>query len=238
MPRKNSLKPYVAGGYYHIYNRGADKNVIYREEVDYGYFFHLIKMGLINLEEVKRIYKLKKKTIKDLPKNFNQQIKVICFCLMPNHFHIVIKQVESRLIEFFMRSIMTRYSKYFNQKYERIGPLFEGRYKAVLVNSNEYLLYLSRYIHLNPSTLDLEAFNLNHLCKDYRDYSFSSYQWYLNNFENEWFSPRIVLDFFVNKSIFISKKVLSYQRFVETYQMNYSDMLKSVFLDYSEDSLQ
>jgi len=69
---------------------------------------------------------------------------------MENHFHLILKQISRDAITTFMRCIMNSYTKYFNKKYERVGPLFQGKFKALLVDKDEYLLHLTRYIHLNP----------------------------------------------------------------------------------------
>ncbi|MEM2145687.1 MAG: transposase [Candidatus Jordarchaeaceae archaeon] len=83
--------------------------------------------------------------------NFYGEINLLCYCLMPNHFHLLIKQKSSNAIDRFMNSLNTKYVMYFNKKYSRVGPLFEGVYKAVLVKTTEQLMYLSAYIHGNPS---------------------------------------------------------------------------------------
>src|SRR3989344_8907196 len=155
MPKKNSIKTYVKNGYYHIYNRGVEKRTIFEEDFDYKVFLNYLKEYLEPVNETKKrktIFTLKGGSFQGVPhqpKNYFQRIELIAFCLMPNHFHLLIKQNDQKVIEHFMRSLATRYSMYFNKKYKRVGKLFQGHYKAVLVSDDRQLLHLSRYIHLN-----------------------------------------------------------------------------------------
>jgi putative transposase len=79
-------------------------------------------------------------------------VEIIAYCIMPTHLHLVLKQLEDNGISIFMNRILNSYSHYFNIKHERKGPLWEGRFKHILVEKDEYLLHLTRYIHLNPVT--------------------------------------------------------------------------------------
>ena len=162
MPSKNIIKTYLENGYYHIYNRGVEKRKIFLDEQDYRVFLSYLKLYLSSKEESVNEIKNndlkienKEKTISEIYtlNNFFGKIELISFVLMPNHFHFELKQKSKKEIESFMRSLITKYSKYFNRKYDRVGPLFQGRYKAILIKSTEYLLHLSRYIHCNPIEL-------------------------------------------------------------------------------------
>ncbi|OGM26095.1 hypothetical protein A3D01_05020 [Candidatus Woesebacteria bacterium RIFCSPHIGHO2_02_FULL_39_13] len=226
MPRKNSLKTYIKGGYYHIYNRGVEKRIIYQDEQDYKVFLSYLKYSLLPLpkpEEIKTIFILKGlpfKGIPRMPKNFNGKIELITYCLMPNHFHLLLKQIENRTLESFMTSIITRYSMYFNKKYDRVGSLFQGPYKAVLITEDNYLLHLSRYIHLNPSEY-----------KDRLASEYSSYADYLGLRKTRWIKPDVVLNFF-NKPVaqeFI--KINNYKDFVEKYKKDPAEILGNLTLE-------
>lgn len=142
MPSKNVIKQYLEGGFYHIYNRGVDKRTIFEDPLDYKMFLSYLKNYLLprRPEQVRPVR----------ASNIFEEIKLICYCLMPNHFHLLIKQVTKSAIISFMRRITNAYTKYFNERYKRVGPLFQGRYKAILVTEEPYLLHLTRYIHLNP----------------------------------------------------------------------------------------
>ena len=149
MPAKNVVKFYIPNSIYHIYNRGVEKRRIFLDEQDYKILLSYLKLYLSPKEEsaneiINHDLKIdnKEKIISELYKlnNFYNKIELISYVLMPNHFHLELKQKNKKEIESFMRSLITKYSKYFNKKYERVGPLFQGRYKAVLINNTEYLL--------------------------------------------------------------------------------------------------
>lgn len=147
----------MENGYYHIYNRGVEKRIIFQDEQDYNVFLSYLKEYLSpkNEEELYKRraapgtgFKEKTKLLKLLRlNNFNQDIVLIAYCLMPNHFHFFIKQQSLNAIDKFMQSLCTRYSMYFNRKYKRVGHLYQGVYKAVLIKDDGQFVYLSKYIH-------------------------------------------------------------------------------------------
>lgn len=157
MPAKNSVKTYVENSYYHIYNRGVEKRIIFQNPQDYGVFLNYLKEYLLpkdeqnlrnRLTDPNVSYKEKDKILKLLRlNNFSNEIILIAYCLMPNHFHFLVKQKSNYGIDMFMQSLCTRYTMYFNRKYKRVGSLFQSVYKAVLVNTDEQFLHLTRYIH-------------------------------------------------------------------------------------------
>jgi len=102
----------------------------------------------------------------------NRIVEIICYCLMPNHFHLLLKQVREKGISEFMSKISNSYTKYFNTKGKRTGPLLQGDFKSVHIGSTEQLIHTHRYIHINPK----EGF----LVKNLQDYKWSSYLEYLN----------------------------------------------------------
>lgn len=102
-------------------------------------------------------------------------VEIICFCLMPNHFHLLIKQLEENGISTFISKITNSYTKYFNTRYKRLGPLFQGIFKAVRVEDDQQLLHVSRYIHLNPIA--------GYVVKDLKKFPFSSYLQYIDEKE-------------------------------------------------------
>lgn len=99
-------------------------------------------------------------------------VKIIAYCLMPTHIHLILQQLESNSISKYMNLVLKSYSKYFNIKHNRKGPLWEGRFKNVLVNTDEQLLHLTRYIHLNPVSISL--------VNKPQDWTFSSYREYID----------------------------------------------------------
>jgi|SRR3990172_3182659 len=226
MPSKNSRKIYVKDGHYHVYNRGVEKRNIFQDIQDYKIFMRYLKDSLSTLDKSKiesKEFILKGQAFKGvprLPKNFHGKIEIIAYCLMPNHFHLLLKQVENDSLQKFMQALLTRYSIYFNKKYDRVGSLFQGRYKAVLVLENNYLLHLSRYIHLNPSEYSSNLIG-----------AYSSYANYLGSRKTRWVKPDFVLNFF-NKEISPEfKKVISYKDFVENYKNGSTEILGKLTLE-------
>ncbi|TSC66076.1 MAG: hypothetical protein CEO21_266 [Microgenomates group bacterium Gr01-1014_80] len=217
MPAKNSIKTYVPKSYYHIYNRGVEKRSIFQDEQDYGVFLSYLKSYLlpkdegalrqtlsnpaISAKERDRILKLLRLN------NFANEITLLAYCLMPNHFHLLVKQNSEDGIDRFMNSLSTRYTMFFNRKYKRIGPLYQDVYKAVLVESNEQLLYLTHYIHRNPAPYQPRKDRSIHKALFRQP---SSYSEYLGKRQTFWVRPEEILKFFSKTSI-----KLSYQAFVE-----------------------
>lgn len=212
MASKNSVKQYVENGYYHLYNRGVEKRKIFQDKQDYFVFLDYLKTYLIpkNIEELnKRLMdenispKEKDRILKMLKmNNFADEINLISYCLMPNHFHFLVKQKSLNTIDGFINSLFTRYVMYFNKKYKRVGPLFQDVYKAVLVISEPQLLYLTGYIHRNPMKLASQGDPLKTQPSSYNDY--------LGLRKTDWINSKEVLSFFSK-----TNPVLSYQSFVE-----------------------
>lgn len=213
MPAKNSQKLYVKKGYYHLYNRGVEKRNIFENAQDYGVFLSYLKEYLLPKDEVKLREQLtnpattayeKGTVLKALRlNNFSEEITLLSYCLMPNHFHLLIHQRSAEAIDGFMNSLATRYTMFFNKKYKRVGPLYQGVYKAVLVQTDEQFLHLSRYIHRNP--LPLQGVALQTLSQQS-----SSYAEYLKTRTSPWVHPETVLSYFS-----ATNPTLSYQNFVE-----------------------
>lgn len=216
MPAKNSIKQYVENGYYHIYNRGVEKRKIFLSQQDYSVFLSYIKTYLTpkgNNELQKKLvdknisYKERDEILKLLRmNNFYNEISLLSFCLMPNHFHFFIKQNSALTIDVFMNSLLTRYVMYFNRKYNRVGPLFQGVYKAVMVESEPQFVYLSAYIHKNPIVLASKGLALQEQLLSQP----SSYAHYLGLSKIEWVNKDEVLSYFSK----IDPRS-SYQSFVE-----------------------
>jgi len=233
MPGKNCLKTYQENGYYHIYSRGVNKNPIFVDEVDYRFFLYLLKLYLMNPQNTTKLIKQESKKFMRIPKNYYQKLIIICYCLMPNHIHLLVKQTEKMIMAEFMKAMMTKYVMYFNRKYKRTGHLFESRYKAAIIDSDPYLLHLTRYIHLNPQDLNSEEVKFSKTWSSFKDYPYSSYQWYLKKVKTEWFDSSCILIFFKNKSkiLFLPKSIFSYQSFVENYNQAPPRDLKYLLID-------
>jgi putative transposase len=144
-------KAFVPGEYYHVYNRGNSKQKILHDQEDYFRFISLLYA--CNSINNFRIYALNKE---ESPYDFERGVLLVdigAYCLMPNHFHILITQTGKGDISKFMQKVTTAYVMYYNKKYKRTGSLFEGRFKAAHLNSDSYLKYIFSYIHLNPIKL-------------------------------------------------------------------------------------
>lgn len=212
MPSTNSIKLYVENGYYHIYNRGVEKRLIFLDRQDYSVFLNYLKEYLLPKDEesLQTILsspitssKEKAQALKLLRlNNFANEITLLCYCLMPNHFHLLIKQKSSGSIDKFMNSLATRYTMYFNRKYKRVGPLYQDVYKAVLVKTDEQLLQLTRYIHKQALASKGDAF---------RSWEAQpcSYPEYLKERKTQWVQPEEILGCFSK-----ANPALSYKSFV------------------------
>jgi len=142
-----------SGYFYHVYNRGVDGRKIFQEPKDYLRFIH--DLYEFNDENPALPYKWVKKKREEfgLQPERRPIVNILCFCLMPNHYHLLIQPCQEDGVTKFMRKLGTGYTMYFNTKYQRSGALFQGKFKHILIKSERYFLHLTRYIHLNP--LDL-----------------------------------------------------------------------------------
>ena len=228
MPARNIVKIYIENGFYHIYNRGVEKRDIFIDDQDYKVFLHFLKRYLtVPPESPDRIQPGWKLDLFD-------KLILIAYCLMPNHFHLLIKQITKRVIADFMKALLNSYVRYFNEKYERVGPLFQGSYKGVLVDNEIYLLHLTRYIHLNPLELNskevppVDRWNLKEILEKY---PYSSYGDYLGKRHTSWVHPEEILAFFKTAQRTSLKDFLSYQSFVEDYKEDSREILGTLAID-------
>lgn len=177
-------KPKFANGeIYHIYNRGVNKNNVFFDNNDYlRFIYSMFEMN--DTKPVERFYtpisEVKPPKIKE-----NPFVDILVFVLMPNHYHFILRQKIDNGISLFMQKIGTGYTMYINQKYERVGSLFQGTYKAIHIANESYLLYLPYYIHLNPMDLiepNWKTGKINNLSKAIKfleSYRWSSYLDYI-----------------------------------------------------------
>lgn len=224
MPSKNTVKIYLENGYYHVYNRGVEKREIFLDEQDCSVFLHYIRMYLAPIEELKNSIQPGTRILRFIPLNLSNEINLMSFALMPNHIHLQLKQISKDGVTKFMRRLSTSYAMYFNKKYKRVGPLFQGIFKAVNIESDEYLLHLSRYIHLNSIKLMELKTKINFL-------DFSSYPYYLGSKKASWVKSGEILNFFNNARRPNVKDILSYQSFVEDYRSNSPETLQDLILE-------
>lgn len=150
---------FVINETYHIYNRGVEKRKVFLDNQDRFRFIHDLfefndKNPVLNVN-----YYFNAKSMEVEPQYLKRKeprkllVEILAFSLMPNHYHLLLRQKKDNGIVKFMQKLGTGYTMYFNQKYERVGSLFQGRFKAIHVSKEEYLEYLAYYIHFN--SLDL-----------------------------------------------------------------------------------
>ncbi|MBI4990568.1 transposase [Candidatus Gottesmanbacteria bacterium] len=159
---------------YHIYNRGVARQNIFKEARDYLRLVELLdyyrfKKPPLRFSHFKRLNSVQKKEFWDKFMEKSQPlVEILSFCFMPNHIHLLLKQVKEKGISIFMANTLNSFSRYFNTSHRRVGPLFQANFKAVRIESDEQLVHVNRYIHLNPVTSYLVEF------KKLGDYRWSS----------------------------------------------------------------
>lgn len=230
MPNANTVRHFVTDGIYHIYNRGVEKRNIFLDDQDYAVFLHLLKYYLspIDPDKIHPFLEFQNfKVIRPRPlKNIEKEIDLLAYCLMPNHFHILLKQTNIDGTTRLLRRISTTYAMYFNKRYNRVGYLFQGKYKAVLIQTDSYLLHVSRYIHLNPH--DLQTLTGSDLV----NYPYSSYKYYLGLAHTGWVKPDMILSYFDKSRLLpFLKKYPSYEEFVEKYPADSKEIIGGLTLE-------
>lgn len=207
---------FTEGEYYHIFNRGVDKHEVFLHSHDYERF--LLAMDLLNDENNGLMIEWRdyKKTnpqanLDDFLKlGFRKReplVEIIAYCLNPNHFHFILKQAKEKGVEKFMHKIGISHTKYFNEKNKRSGSLFQGKFKATHIGSNEYLLYLSAYVNKN---------NFIHSYNNNDDWLYTSLHEYLGKRNGRIINKDIIMsqfnnseeynDFLNNNSVYMREK--------------------------------
>ncbi|MBI2590980.1 MAG: transposase [Candidatus Blackburnbacteria bacterium] len=202
--------PLVNGEFYHIINRGSDNRKIFLTERDYKRFlsalfyyqYHGPKPKFSNLSAQKlQLWK---------PKEEDKLVNIICYCLMSNHIHLLVQQLKDDGISIFMSQLCNSYTKYFNTKHKRIGPLLQGRFKSVLVGDDYQLLHVSRYIHINPVVARMVI--------RLEDYTWSSFAQYVGSV-NGFCTPKKIMEQF--------KSPQEYKKILED-QIGYGETLETI----------
>ncbi len=188
MPSRNVTKEYVPDSFYHVYARGNSKQNIFLDVQDYKYFVSLFERYLSKDKAIS-------KDGTAYP-HFRDEIQLHAYCLMTNHFHLLIHQRKMDSLQRYMRSVMTSYSRYFNLRYKKSGSVFESRYKAVRIDKQSYFEHITRYIHLNP--------------RRWENYNQSSLKYYIKGSEPEWLKTDFILSMFTSRE--------EYYNFVANYE--------------------
>lgn len=210
--------PLVTNEIYHVFNRGVASLPTFQNKRDYSraietMFYYQNRIPPVKYSKFLTLSTDKRRQIlNDLAKQKQFFIEIIAYCLIPNHFHLIIKQVVENGISKFTGNFTNSYTRYFNTKNERAGPLFQGKFKAKRIETEEQLFHLSRYVHLNPYS----SYVVKTL-KDLENYPFSSLPEYLGKVQTNYCAKEVVLGNFKNKAEY--KKFLfdqaDYQRKLE-----------------------
>ncbi|MBM3240097.1 transposase [Candidatus Poribacteria bacterium] len=189
MPYRNV--EFRAGEYYHLYNRGNNFQPIFFEHNNYLYFLRLLRKCLVI-----------------------EATEIVVYCLMPNHYHLVV-YLKTDDLSSLMQPFALSYTKAINKRYNRVGSLFQGRFKAIHVDRDEYLLHLSRYIHLNPIA--------DKLVRRMEDWEFSNYPEFIGLRNGKLSKPGKVLSYFPSSD--------DYRIFVEAYVEGDKEIIEHLTFD-------
>jgi len=208
------IKNHAPEEYYHIYNRGMQKQPIFETDKDRLRFLFLLFVfqGKNPIKNISREIKqnVQSSTLHILPELEeeilkNRTVELVSFCLMPNHFHLQVLEKTEGGIAKYMQRVLTAYTKYFNMRHQKSGHLLQSSYKSVLMENDLQLIHTSTYIHKNPS--ELAGWK-----EKYDKYPWSSLQDYISiNRFGKLLSVSIILDRYDN-----NKRAVSYRHFVET----------------------
>ena len=188
--------PFVNDHFYHIYNRGVEKRTIFENRRDHDRFLKTLQYYQLAGPKPRFSKFFVNKSFK--PELAEKIVEIIAYCLMPNHFHLLIKQLKDRGISEFLSKLSNSYTKYYNTKHTRVGPLLQGEFKAVLIESEEQLTHVSRYVHLNPY--------VSFLVKDLNFFEWSSYAEYIGKTSSRICDKEAVISLF--------KSPQDYEKFV------------------------
>ena len=181
-------QPFAPGEWYHCYGRGVDKRKVFLDYKDYERFILSLHVGngplgvhISNISKNKNFKELL--GIKFQDKNL---VEIGGFCLMPNHFHFLLKEIVEGGISLFMQKVLTAYTMYFNKKYERIGALFSNSFNSKHISDDRYFKKVLSYIHLNPVELEEREWkvgkgDINTIERRLTNYKFSSLSFYTKN---------------------------------------------------------
>lgn len=218
--------PLVTGEIYHIINRGVAGMDIFSSDRHYQHaletaFYYQNRKPPLRYSYFSALsYSEKAERLEKLKSQKDFLVEIICYCLMPNHFHFLLKQLVDNGISIYLSKFSNSFTRYNNTKHNRVGPLFQGKFKSVHVDNEQQLLHLSRYIHLNPFSSGI----VKHL-KDLTDYRYSSLPEYLGLNSNQYCSQDLVLGYFKSKE--------SYRDFVfdQAYEQRELDIIKHSILE-------
>ena len=195
MPSRYLQRNFKPNRYYHIFNRGGFKQKIFLKKNDYDVFLDILKYYL-RYPKISSLSRLTDKQFNKIKKrNSPKPYRLIAYCLMPNHFHLLLRQnLKEPTLTDLLRKLSVTYALYFQHTYKHSGALFQGRFRCVHVFDDEQLLYLSKYIHLNPQR------TVGSVPTDFRYSSLRDYL-HLNQKPKDWLDSKSIFDKFFSKAI-------------------------------------
>lgn len=211
------VSPFVTGEYYHIFNRGVDRSAIFKNSTDYHHFISAFDFYRFQKTRVKYSHYCKMipsvaSAIRDEQEKSGVLVRVFAFALMPNHFHLLLRQEVEHGIHTYLFKALNSYAKYFNTKRKRVGPVFQGNFQAVRIESDAQLLHVSRYIHLNPVVSGITTIESIHT------YPWTSFPGYINN-TSDWVDTTEIVG--------LIGSVIKYESFVAD-QVEYAKTLSDI----------
>jgi len=194
------IHPIITNQVYHVFNKGIAGQPIFSSVYDYQRFFYLIdyyrfsspdlRFSFYNRLPVER----KQKFLEEMKMIKTKQVEIYAYCFIPNHYHLLLKEIENNGIRKFIANLQNSYAKYFNKKGGRNGSLFQEMFKIVRIEDDEQFVHVARYIHLNPLT--------SYIIKSANDlerYTWSSYASYLEKAFSDFIDQNTLLNFYKNR---------------------------------------
>ncbi len=215
--------PLINNQYYHVFSRSIGKFVVFNNTHEFQRFLKLLDFFRFEnfnykYSEFNELGAMKQiKILDSLYQDPNVLVEIVAFCLMPTHFHLILKQKNTNGISSYISRVLNGYARYFNVKHRRTGPLWAGRFKDVLVNNDKQMLHLTRYVHLNPISANL--------VKNPEEWQFSSCKLYISSEDSD--------NYFCVFREIISRKPKEYEKFIndrKSYQRELSE-IKNLMID-------
>lgn len=182
--------PLVNGQYYHVISRSIAKYTIFNSPEDYGRFMEITDLYRFSdfIYRYSNFLALTQEFQESIIENIREEssliVEIVAYCIMPTHIHFILKQKVNGGISKYMARILNSYTRYFNTKLKRKGPLYDGKFTSILIKNDEHLLHLTRYIHLNSVSAGLVRIPENWQYSSYKEYIESDVDELKNNLCN------------------------------------------------------
>jgi len=195
---------FVTGEYYHVFNRGVDRSTVFRNSHDYQFFlsaleFYHYRESPMRFSMFRRLNIVTASVARSRLEKSGNNVSVLAYAFMPNHFHLLVRQDIENGIHQFLFKALNSFAKYLNTKHRRVGPVFQGNFQAVHIDTDEQLLHVSRYIHLNPVVANIATM------QSLATYPWTSYPTYISSSQG-WIN--------ISEIIGIIGSIASYQSFI------------------------